>query len=98
MLLSPVYANVRLETVCRCLCRDEPACVDRCVHYAVEHMSSGASLDGFSPRIRLPPTFDRLKAAAKFDSHTTILDNLIHAGKVPPTVAVMINNPREFRY
>lgn len=27
----------------------------------------------------------------------TILDNLIHAGKLPPTVAVMIDNPREFR-
>ncbi len=27
----------------------------------------------------------------------TILDNLIKAGKLPPTVAVMIDNPREFR-
>lgn len=27
----------------------------------------------------------------------TILDNLIHAGKVPPMVAVMIDNPRESR-
>ena len=29
---------------------------------------------------------------------TTILDNLIHVGKVPPIVAVMIDNPRKFRY
>lgn len=28
----------------------------------------------------------------------TILDNLIQAGKVPPTIAVMIDNPRESRF
>lgn len=27
----------------------------------------------------------------------TILDNLIHAGRVPPIVAVLIDNPRDFR-